>query len=102
MVSKQVGKVTLNFADGQARAQAHAEAGAYVDRAAATLPEDVREKITRPRKAGDADAAVDDEGEDDKDDDGNDDDDDDDDNYDDDDAEDEDDDNDDDDGQRTR
>lgn len=59
VVSKQVGKVTLNFADGQARAQAHAEAGAYVDRAAATLPEDVREKITRPRKAGDADAAVD-------------------------------------------
>ncbi|MXP27545.1 hypothetical protein GRI58_01755 [Porphyrobacter algicida] len=59
VVSKQVGKVTLNFADGQARAQAHAEAAAYVDRAAATLPEDVREKITRPRKAGDADAAVD-------------------------------------------
>ena len=59
VVSKQVGKVTLSFADGQARAEAHAQAAAYIDRSAATLPDDVRERITRPRKAGDADAAVD-------------------------------------------
>ena len=59
VVSKQLGKVTLNFADGQARAQTTGQAAAYVDRAAATLPEDIRQRITRPRKAGDADAAVD-------------------------------------------
>lgn len=59
VVTKRVGQVTLNFADGQARAHTSAQAGAYVDRAAATLPEDVRRQITKPRKAGDADAAVD-------------------------------------------
>ncbi len=59
VVSKRVGHVTLNFADGQDRAQFHANGSAYIDRAAATLPADIREKITRKRKAGDADAAVD-------------------------------------------
>jgi len=59
VISKRVGTVTLNFADGQERAQAHAEAGAYIDRAEATLPEDVRRRITRKRKAGEADAAID-------------------------------------------
>lgn len=59
VVSKRVGTVTLSFADGQARAQASGEAGAFVDRAAATLPEDIRERITRRRRAGDLSAAVD-------------------------------------------
>ena len=59
VVSKRVGHVTLNFADGQDRAQFHAVGSAFIDRAAATLPADIREKITRKRKAGDADAAVD-------------------------------------------
>ncbi|MXP25714.1 hypothetical protein GRI39_06615 [Altererythrobacter indicus] len=59
VVSKRVGTVTLNFANGEARAHATASAGAYIDRAEATLPEDIREKITRKRKAGDADAAID-------------------------------------------
>lgn len=59
VVSKRVGTVTLNFADGQERAQAHAQAGAYIDRAEATLPEDIRNRITRKRKAGEADAAID-------------------------------------------
>jgi hypothetical protein len=57
--AKRVGTVVIDFAAGQERAQAHAKAAAYVDRAAASLPEDVREKITRERKAGDPDAAVD-------------------------------------------
>ena len=35
------------------------KASAYVDRAAATLPADIQERITRKRKAGDQDAAVD-------------------------------------------
>lgn len=59
VVTKRVGTVLLNFADGQERAQAHAQGGAYIDRAEATLPEDIRQRITRKRKAGDQDAALD-------------------------------------------
>ncbi len=59
VVTKRVGTVTLQFAEGQDRAQARGTAGAYVDRAEATLPEDVRQQITRKRKAGDPDAALD-------------------------------------------
>ncbi len=59
VVTKRVGTVTINFADGQERAQASGTAGAYVDLAQATLPEDIRERITRKRKAGDPDAALD-------------------------------------------
>ncbi|GAA4643187.1 hypothetical protein GCM10023115_11470 [Pontixanthobacter gangjinensis] len=57
--AKRVGSVSVTFADGQARAQATGKAGSYIDRAAATLPDDIREKITRRRKAGDPDAALD-------------------------------------------
>jgi hypothetical protein len=59
VVAKRVGTVTLQFADGQDRAQASGTAGAYIDRAAATLPEDIRQRITARRRAGDAAAAVD-------------------------------------------
>lgn len=59
VISKRVGTVTLNFADGQERAQASGKGEAYIDRAEATLPADIRERITRKRKAGDEDAAVD-------------------------------------------
>jgi hypothetical protein len=59
VVTKRIGQVTLSFADGQERAQARAQAGAYVDRAEATLPQDIRDQITRKRKAGAEDAAID-------------------------------------------
>ncbi|MFC4294559.1 hypothetical protein ACFO0A_05735 [Novosphingobium tardum] len=59
VVSKRVGTVTLDFADGQERAQGRGQAAAYVDRAEATLPADIRAKITAKRKAGDESAAVD-------------------------------------------
>ena len=59
VVSKRIGEVTLAFADGQARAQAVGTAASYVDREAATLPSDIRERITRRRRVGDAEAAVD-------------------------------------------
>jgi hypothetical protein len=59
VVSKRVGNVTLTFADGQERAQATATAGAYIDRAEATLPADIVQKITAKRKSGDLDAATD-------------------------------------------
>jgi len=59
VVSKRLGSVTVNFADGQTRGTGKGQASAYVDRAAATLPADIMERITRKRKAGDQDAAVD-------------------------------------------
>lgn len=57
--TKRVGTVVIDFADGEARAQARASAGAFIDRAQATLPADIREQITRRRRPGDADAALD-------------------------------------------
>jgi hypothetical protein len=59
VVAKRVGQVSVHFDAGQARAQAQATGTSYVDRAAATLPADVRQRLTRRRKAGDQDAAVD-------------------------------------------
>lgn len=57
--TKRIGTVVLDFADGQERARASAKAGSFVDRTEASLPEDIRERITRKRKAGDPDAALD-------------------------------------------
>jgi len=59
VVAKRVGAITLNFADGQDRTWASGSAGAVVDREAATLPADIRERITRRRRSGEAEAAVD-------------------------------------------
>ncbi|PTW46443.1 hypothetical protein C8J25_105224 [Sphingomonas faeni] len=59
VVAKRIGRVALHFDAGQALASASGTTTATVSRAAATLPEDVREKLTRRRKAGDQDAAVD-------------------------------------------
>lgn len=59
VVTKRVGSVTINFADGQERASAQGKAAAYVDRAEATLPAEIREQITRRRRPGDPDAALD-------------------------------------------
>lgn len=59
VISKRVGQVTVTFADGQARGQVAGNVNAFIDRAAATLPAEIRERITRKRKAGDTDAAVD-------------------------------------------
>lgn len=59
VVAKRVGSVTLEFKDGDLRAAARGSASANVNRAAATLPPEIRERITRKRRAGDTDAAVD-------------------------------------------
>jgi hypothetical protein len=59
VVSKRIGRVALRFADGQARASTSATAQSQVLRSAATLPENIRRQITRERKPGDADAALD-------------------------------------------
>src|SRR5206468_12909195 len=59
VVSKSVSRVGLHFADGQLRAQSSGSATSQVQRSVVTLPEDGRRQVTRERKAGDADAAVD-------------------------------------------
>ena len=59
VVAKRVGQVTLNFAAGQDRAIATGKAAGYIDGASARLSPDMVERITRKRKAGDADAALD-------------------------------------------
>ena len=59
VVSKRLGRVALRFADGQERASTTGTAQSQVLRSAATLPEDIRRQITRERKPGDADAALD-------------------------------------------
>ena len=59
VVAKRVGTVRISFADGQTRAQGSGTASAVVDRAEATLPEDIRRRITQRRRAGDDSAAID-------------------------------------------
>ncbi|MBD58844.1 MAG: hypothetical protein CL808_01800 [Citromicrobium sp.] len=59
VVTKRVGTVRVTFADGQDRAVGRGQAGAFINRADATLPQDVRDRITRERKPGDVDAALD-------------------------------------------
>lgn len=59
VVAKRIGAVTLHFPDGQARAMASGSGGAFIDRAEATLPDDIRERITRRRRPGEVEAAVD-------------------------------------------
>jgi hypothetical protein len=59
VVAKRVGQVTLQFADGQQRASASAQAASYIDKASASLPAEIVQKITKKRKPGDPDAALD-------------------------------------------
>lgn len=59
VVAKKVGAVGLNFAAGSYRAQTSSQATVRINRAAATLPDNVRRILTRPRKSGQLDAAVD-------------------------------------------
>ena len=59
VIAKRLGTVTLSFDDGQDRTYASGTAGAVVNRAAATLPDDIRRRITERRRSGDEQAAVD-------------------------------------------
>ena len=59
IVAKRIGQVALNFPAGSIRAQTSAQATARVSRAAATLPESVVQVLTKRRKVGDPDAAID-------------------------------------------
>jgi hypothetical protein len=57
--AKQVGAVALDFPAGSLHATGRAQASIRVNRASATLPANVRAILTRPRKAGESDAAID-------------------------------------------
>ena len=59
VVTKSVTNLVLRFPAGEDRANATGTASSRVLRAAATLPEDIRRQVTRERRPGDADAAVD-------------------------------------------
>jgi len=59
VVAKRIGRVGVHFDAGQARAQTSGQASTQVARAAATLPDDIRDQLTRKRKAGEEDAATD-------------------------------------------
>ena len=59
VVAKRVGAVALNFAVGSIQAQTSGQATAQISRSAATLPENVREILTRQRKVGETEAAID-------------------------------------------
>lgn len=59
VVAKRIGQVTLQFADGQQRATASGQAAGFIDKASASLPADIVQKITKKRKPGDPDAALD-------------------------------------------
>lgn len=59
VVAKRVGAVAIDFPAGSLRAQTRAQATVRVARSAAALPADIQRELTRPRRPGDPDAAVD-------------------------------------------
>ena len=59
IAAKQVGAVALDFPAGSQHAYTRGQATIRVNRYAATLPANVRAILTRPRKAGQAEAAID-------------------------------------------
>jgi hypothetical protein len=59
VVAKRISSVRIIFPDGQTRASGRGEGGAVIARAEATLPPEVLRALTRKRRAGDAEAALD-------------------------------------------
>lgn len=59
IVSKEISRIGLRFEDGQYRASTSGGATVSISRAAATIPPAIEEQLTRRRRPGDADAAVD-------------------------------------------
>jgi hypothetical protein len=59
VAAKQVGQAVLNFAAGDIHAWTRLQATVRVNRAAATLPANARQALTRPRKSGEEAAAID-------------------------------------------
>jgi hypothetical protein len=59
VAAKQVGRASIVFAAGDIHGWTRVQATIRVNRGAATLPANVRAILTRPRKAGEAEAAID-------------------------------------------
>ena len=59
IAAKQVGQAVLNFPAGNLHAWTRVQATIRVNRGAATLPANVRAILTRPRKGGETEAAID-------------------------------------------
>ena len=59
VVAKRVGQAALNFAAGDIHAWTRVQTSVRVNRGAATLPDNIRRAITRERKPGDPQAAID-------------------------------------------
>lgn len=59
VAAKRIGQAVVNFAAGDIHGWARIQASVRVNRAAATLPANVREILTRERKAGETEAALD-------------------------------------------
>lgn len=59
IVSKSISRVSVHFDAGKLLASATGQASATVNRADATLPEAIRNRLSKKRKAEDADASVD-------------------------------------------
>ncbi len=59
VISKSLGTAALHFADGQATAEGVGQGTATIDKSEATLDRTIRDRIIRPRKSGEADAAID-------------------------------------------
>jgi hypothetical protein len=59
IAAKRVGQAVINFAPGDVHGWTRVQASVRVNRGAATLPASVRDILTRPRKAGEAEAALD-------------------------------------------
>nr|WP_237219689.1 hypothetical protein [Sphingomonas arenae] len=59
VVAKRVGAVAVDFAAGSVRGQGRGQSVIRVARSAAALPADVQRELTRERRPGDADAAID-------------------------------------------
>ena len=59
IMSKQVGQVSVHFADGQVRGTGSGSGTADVSKALASIPERISNDLNRRRKPGDADASID-------------------------------------------
>ena len=59
VIAKSIDRVTVHFEAGQTRASAKGVGTSRVARAAATIPDDVRKRLTEKRKAGEEAAAMD-------------------------------------------
>ncbi len=59
VVAKRIGQVAVNFPAGSQRGSGNSQAIVRINRAATSLPESVRAELTKERKSGEVDAAID-------------------------------------------